>query len=156
MDDRTRKEFEKWAVLTSTENRASINEKKGADAGIDGAAYFLTGKTETEKMVFQVKSGHVDRGDIAKLKGDMQREGAAMATFLTFEEPTRNMRSEAKAAGTYRHELMARTYDKIQIVTIREMLEKNKRLDMPLSMEVLKKAVQKAGSAEQLDLDGVA
>ena len=34
-DDRLRKEFEKWAVLTYTNNRAVINEKKGADAGID-------------------------------------------------------------------------------------------------------------------------
>jgi hypothetical protein len=35
-DDRLRKEFEKWAVLTYTNNRAVINERKGADAGIDG------------------------------------------------------------------------------------------------------------------------
>jgi DNA modification methylase len=79
-DDRLRKEFEKWAVLTYTRNRAAINEKKGADAGIDGVAYFLTGKIDTDKMVFQVKSGNVGRGDIAKLKGDMQREGASLAT----------------------------------------------------------------------------
>jgi site-specific DNA-methyltransferase (adenine-specific) len=32
-DDRLRKEFEKWAVLTHTNNRAIINEKKGGDAG---------------------------------------------------------------------------------------------------------------------------
>ena len=35
-DDRVRKEFEKWAVLTYTGNRATVNQKKGADAGIDG------------------------------------------------------------------------------------------------------------------------
>ena len=35
-DDRVRSEFEKWAVLTYTRNRGVINEKKGADAGIDG------------------------------------------------------------------------------------------------------------------------
>ena len=29
IDDRLRKEFEKWAVLTYTNNRAVINEKKG-------------------------------------------------------------------------------------------------------------------------------
>jgi hypothetical protein len=40
-DDRVRKEFEKWAVLTYTANRAAINSKRGADAGIDGIAYFL-------------------------------------------------------------------------------------------------------------------
>ena len=36
-DDRTRKEFEKWAVLTYSNNRAVINDKKGADKGISGA-----------------------------------------------------------------------------------------------------------------------
>jgi hypothetical protein len=37
------------------------------------------------------------------------------------------------------HRLMGRDYEKIQIVTIREMLENGKkRLDMPLSFEVLK------------------
>ena len=39
-DDRLRKEFEKWAVLTYTNNRAIINEKKGADAGIDALGLF--------------------------------------------------------------------------------------------------------------------
>ena len=52
-DDRTRKEFEKWAVLTYSNNRAVINDKKGGDGGIDGAAYFLTAKDENAKMVFQ-------------------------------------------------------------------------------------------------------
>ncbi len=37
-DDRVRKEFEKWAILTYSDNRAVINEKKGADKGIDGVA----------------------------------------------------------------------------------------------------------------------
>jgi len=38
-DDRTRKEFEKWAILTYSKNRAMIHEKKGGDGGIDGIAY---------------------------------------------------------------------------------------------------------------------
>lgn len=33
-DDKTRKEFEKWAVLTYSNNRAIINEKKGGDGGL--------------------------------------------------------------------------------------------------------------------------
>jgi DNA modification methylase len=139
-DDRVRKEFEKWALLTYTRNRAAINSKKGADAGIDGTAYFWKTKTETDKAVFQVKSGHVDRGDIAKLKGDMEREKAAIGTLITLEEPTQPMRLEAKRAGMYLDEFTGRKYDRIQIVTIREMLEENKRLDLPLSLEVLKSA----------------
>jgi DNA modification methylase len=86
-DDRLRKEFEKWAVLTYTHNRAIINSKKGADVGIDGLVYFLTSKTDSEKMIFQVKSGGVSRGDIATLRGDMEREKAPLATLITLQEP---------------------------------------------------------------------
>ncbi len=146
-----RKEFEKWAVLTYTKNRAILNEKKGADAGIDGAAYFQTGSDENAKMVFQVKSGGVGRGDIAKLGHDMTREGAAMATFITLQDSTAPMRAEAKTAGTYTHPLMQRNYDKIQIVTIKEIIEEDKRLDLPMSLDVLKAAQLKA-KGEQLDL----
>jgi DNA modification methylase len=139
-DDRLRKEFEKWAILTYSNNRAIINTKKGADKGIDGIAYFLTSKNETAKMVFQVKSGKVERKDIAALRGDMEREQAAMAILITLENPTKAMEEEARASGFYFHEMMGKQYQKIQIVTIEEMLTQDKRLEMPLSLEVLKKA----------------
>jgi hypothetical protein len=98
-DDRLRKEFEKWAVLTYTTNRAVINERKGADAGIDARAYFRTGKYENAKIIFQVKSGAVQRNDIATLRGDMEEDRAALAVLITFEDPSRVMIRTAKAAG---------------------------------------------------------
>ena len=55
------------------------------------------------------------------------------------------------AAGTYRHALMQRTYDTIQIVTIREMIEDGRRLDMPLAREVVKRAAPQDGT-RQLEL----
>lgn len=139
-DDRVRKEFEKWAVLTYTNNRAIINDKKGGDKGIDGTAFFLTGKDENAKIVFQVKSGNVGRGDISKLNNDRVREGAELAVFLTLQPPTQGMKSEASAAGIYEHTIMGRSYPRIQIVTIAEIVEQHKRLDIPMSIEVLKKA----------------
>ena len=150
-DDRLRKEFEKWAVLTYTNNRAVINEKKGADAGIDGRAWFKTGRTDTAKIIFQVKSGGVRRSDIATLRGDMQRERAELAVLITLEEPSQPMRNEAKAAHQYRHEEMGRSYDRISIVTVREIIEEQKRLEIPMSLEVLKSA-ERAGLGEQLEL----
>lgn len=139
-DDRLRKEFEKWAILTYTNNRAIINDKKGGDQGIDGTAFFLTAKDENAKIVFQVKSGTVGRGDISKLNNDRTREGAESAVFLTLQPPTQGMKSEASSAGIYKHDLMNRTYPRIQIVTIAEVLEQQKRLDIPMSLEVLKTA----------------
>jgi DNA modification methylase len=139
-DDRLRKEFEKWAILTYTNNRAVINDKKSGDEGIDGTAFFLTGKDENAKVVFQVKSGHVGRGDVSKLNNDRIREGAESAVFLTLQPPTRGMMLEANAAGVYQHDLMNRSYPRIQIITIAEIVEQHKRLDIPMSLEVLKKA----------------
>lgn len=150
-DDRLRKEFEKWAILTYTNNRAIINEKKGADAGIDARAYFMTGKNDNAKIIFQVKSGGVKRNDIATLRGDMTREEAALAVLITLEEPSNPMIKEAKAAGQYSHEDMGRNYDRISIITVREIIEDNKRLEIPMSLEVLA-AAKLAESSEQMSL----
>lgn len=150
-DDRLRKEFEKWAVLTYTNNRAIINEKKGADAGIDARAYFMTGKDDNAKIIFQVKSGGVQRNDIATLRGDMEREKSALAVLITMEEPSKPMLAEAKGAGQYHHETMGRNYDKISIVTIRDIVENEKRLDIPMSVEVLAAAKRKDDD-KQIDL----
>lgn len=151
-DDRVRKEFEKWAVLTYTNNRAVINGKKGADGGIDGTAYFMTNKKDNAKIVFQVKSGGVGRKDVATLRGDMEREKAAMAVLITLEEPSRPMIKDANAAGTFQHEMMGRSYDRIQIVTVKEIIEEDKRLNIPTSLEVLK-AAQRAAKGNQIDLE---
>ncbi len=152
-DDRVRKEFEKWAVMTYTNNRAVINEKKGADKGIDGVVYFATAPGKTERMVLQVKSGGANRGTIATLKGDMQRERAELAILITMDEPTRPMIEEAKNAGVYSHPLMGRNYDRIRIVTVREMIEEDARMDLPLTFDAVKPG-KKSGSGEQLKLLG--
>lgn len=150
-DDRTRKEFEKWAVLTYSNNRAVINQKKGADRGIDGFAYFLEVGEGHRKVVLQVKSGNVSSRDIRDLYGTMTRESAAMGIFITLKEPTSEMVKEAKACGFYQHKVMGKSYPCIQIVTIREILEANKCLDIPLSLEVLKSAQIKT-TGEQLTI----
>jgi len=150
-DDRLRKEFEKWAVLAYTNNRARINDKKGADAGVDGVAYFLTSKNENAKIIFQVKSGGVQRGDIAKLRGDMNREKAVLAVLLTLEEPSKNMVKEAKGAGQYTHAVMGRDYNVISIVTAQEIVD-GARLDIPMAVDVLKAAQSGESGDQQLDL----
>lgn len=148
-DDRLRKEFEKWAVLTYSKNRALINDKKGGDQGIDGIAYFLTDKADNAKVVFQVKSGSVGRGDIAKFNGDRIRESAEIGVFITLKSATRGMISEAKGAGTYDHPQMARSYDRIAIVTVKDIIERGASLEIPTSLEVLR-AVEEAEDNSQI------
>ena len=139
-DDRVRKEFEKWAILTYSANRARINDKKGGDLGIDGVAYFMISAAQNAKCVFQVKSGKVGRGDISKLNNDRAREGAELAVFITLLPSTQGMRDEASAAGLYQHPLMGRSYPRIHIVTVEEIVLGGARLELPMTQEVVKHA----------------
>jgi hypothetical protein len=139
-DDRTRKEFEKWAILTYSNNRATINDKKGADKGIDGLAFFDGGKDKPEKIIIQVKSGKVKAGDIRDLQGTMTLKDATLGIFITLTEPTKEMLKTAKEAGIYQSKYMNNPVDKITIVTVREIIEEQKRLDIKLVLEVLKSA----------------
>ena len=50
------------------------------------------------------------------------------------------MKEEGLAAGIYEHTLMGRNYPRIQIVPITDLVEQDKRLDIPMRLEVLKKA----------------
>ena len=152
-DDRTRKEFEKWAVLTYSNNRAVINTKKGADKGIDGIAYFYGNQGEQEKIIFQVKSGKVKSGDIRDLIGTMTLENASMAIFITLENPTKEMIATAKQAGFYKSKYFSQPYDKILIVTIQDIIENQARLNVKLGLEVLKSAEKQQETVKQTELE---
>ena len=58
----------------------------------------------------------------------------------TSEAPTKPIIDDAKQAGHYRHEDMGRDYPKVDIVTVQEILEEKKRLQIPMSLDVLKSA----------------
>ncbi len=140
-DDRLRKEFEKWAILTYSNNRAIINEKKGADKGIDGIAFMMEGINKTSQVLFSVKSGSVSVKEIRDLRGVIERDKAAIGIFITLEEPTKPMLEEARVAGTHRNSLTGQEFDKLQIITIQQMLD-GERLKLPLGLDVVKSAVR--------------
>lgn len=80
----------------------------------------------------------------------MDREKAAMAILITLEQPSAPMLNEAKGVGKFKHEDMGRDYDKISIVPVADIVEGNKHLEIPISLEVLK-AAQRAEAAQQMD-----
>ena len=120
-----RYQFEHWA-LSLIDARPS--GKRGADSGVDGYINFFDDNSGKAKhVIVQVKSGHVNRGMIATLKGDMDREDAAIGIFITLEEPTEPMRQEAIACGFYEPDsLPGNQYPKLQIFTIEQLLEEAK------------------------------
>ncbi|GHT22042.1 restriction endonuclease subunit M [Planctomycetales bacterium] len=146
-DDRLRKEFEKWSILTYTDNHAKINDKKGADKGIDGIAYLLGNGT----VLFSVKSGKVSVNDVRTLQAVVEREKATSGILLTLQEPTKNMLQEASAAG-YLPNLPGLTFSKkaqkLQIVTIQEIMD-GARLTLPLPDAVVKSAEEHKKKQEQ-------
>jgi DNA modification methylase len=149
-DDKTRKEFEKWMILTYSRNQARINEKKGADGGVDGIAYFLKDKTENGKAIFQVKSGKTGRGDLAKLNSDRIREKADFGILLCMDLPTKAMRDEIAAAGKYQHPLLNREDDRLQVITVAEIFAPhNKRLDLPMARADAVKSAAAVGDGDK-------
>lgn len=97
--------------------------KKGNDKGIDGIINFIDDTTGKPKRVLvQVKSGKVKSGDIRDLVGTVQRENAQIGIFVTLEEPSRDMLTEATSAGFYRSPGWGQNYPKLQILTIAQLL----------------------------------
>ena len=118
-----RYQFEWWA-LGLVDARPARDRKKGADAGIDGYINFFDDNSgKPKRIVVQVKSGNVQRNQIATLKSDMEREKADLALFVTLKPPTGPMVNEALGAGFYTPEAFpGDNYQKVQILTIEELL----------------------------------
>ena len=118
-----RYQFEWWA-LGLVDARPARDRKKGADAGIDGFINFFDDNSgKPKRIVVQVKSGNVQRNQIATLKSDMEREKADLALFVTLKPPTNPMQQEALQAGFYAPEAFPdHQFPKVQIITIEDLL----------------------------------
>jgi len=151
-DDKTRKEFEKWMVLTYSKNRAMINEKKGGDGGIDGVAYIPHNlERENKKVIFSVKSDvKLTPSMIDQLNGVVERDGAACGVFLCLYE-AKNLVKYSKQYGVYHNEFTGNDYPKIQIICVEDIFNGATMVrDLPNMIAVVKKAEQKV--TEQKDL----
>ncbi len=142
-----------WWALGLVEARP-VEQKKGADKGIDGRLYFhdeIAGG-KTKHIVLQVKAGHVGVAYVRDLRGVLDRETAEIGVLITLQEPTQPMRTEAASAGFYDSPGWGKRYPRLQILTVSELLQ-GKRIDYPPSREVnvtFKKAPRaKAESTKQ-------
>ena len=122
-------QFQWWALGLVGARPAEQGRKKGADLGIDGRLYFNDGTSTPRQAIFSVKGGHLKATDVRDLRGVIEREKAALGVLLSFEEPTKPMRTEAAAAGFF--ESAWGKHPKLQILTVAELLA-GRRVDMPL------------------------
>ncbi|HUS88060.1 MAG TPA: DNA methyltransferase [Desulfosporosinus sp.] len=126
-----RYQFQYWA-LGLIGARPIGEKKKGADKGVDGYRSFIHGARRTfANCIVQVKSGKVGPAMIRDLKGTIEREKAELGVFITLEKPTHAMIIEATTAGFYYSEVMGRDYPKIQIATIKQLLENRDFIKIP-------------------------
>jgi DNA modification methylase len=145
-DDRVRKEFEKWIVLTFSNNRSVINDKKGKDGGIDGTAFLVdldeNGQTDYKSVLFSVKSNkNLSPSVIRDLFGTMEREKSVIGYLLTLY-PMENLVKESKKYGNYQNKIFGNVYPKIEVISVQEILQ-GRKMNLPTSVQVLKSAERK-------------
>jgi DNA modification methylase len=130
-------QFQYWA-LGLCGARPTEGIKKGADRGIDGRLYFHDDNTGASKqIIFSVKGGHnIGVSEVRDLIGVLQRERAEIGVYISFEEPTKPMLREAAEAGFYTSPGSSGAeggkYPRIQLLTIRDLLEGAKSVQRPL------------------------
>jgi len=136
--EQDRYQFQWWALSLIGAMPVTDDRKKGADEGIDGLLSFVDGpKGKATRVIVQVKSGGVGAKDIRDLKGTMGDE--ALGLFITLEEPTQPMQTEAVKAGFYKSEIWQRDFPRLQILTIEQLLAGQKP-HLPGPTAITKKA----------------
>jgi hypothetical protein len=122
-------QFQWWAL--GQVGARPVDQKKGADRGIDGRLYFHDDTSgQSKQIVFSVKAGNVTVSQVRDLRGVLERDKAEIGVFLCFEEPTKPMLKEAAEAGFYKSS-DGSSYPRLQILTVEQIL-KGKQPEYPL------------------------
>jgi DNA modification methylase len=122
-------QFQWWAL--GLVGARPVEQKKGADKGIDGRIIFQGDKPGSfENVILSVKAGKTGSAHIRDLKGVLEREKAAIGVLISMQEPTSAMKTEAVTAGFYESASWNRKYPRIQLLTVEELLD-GKKIEMP-------------------------
>jgi DNA modification methylase len=151
--NRDKYQFQWWAV-SLVDAQPFQGKKKGADTGIDGLKFFRDlDRKEPRKIVVSVKGGGVKPDDIRALNSVRDREKADIGLFISLEEPTQAMISDAAAAGIYTG-LNGKKYPRLQLLTIDGLLSNKQSAEHPDYEPNLnfKKAKQESSDEEQTSL----
>jgi DNA modification methylase len=145
-------QFQWWAL--GLVGARPVDQKKGADRGIDGRIYFHDQPTgeKTRNIILSVKSGHLGVAQVRELIAVIEREKAEIGALISLEEPTKPMRAEAAAAGFYVSPWRTK-HPRLQLHTVKELLE-GARIDYPPTRAnvTFKKAPRAADRSQPLRL----
>jgi len=145
-------QFQQWALDLVDALPVKGGEGRGADRGVDGLLFFYETKETRQRILVQVKSGGVKRGDVATLLGDVGNQRAIGGLLITLDPPTSAMKKEAVEAGRYMSALWKKKdYPKIQLLTVEGLLSKTERPDTPPLEDPFSKAPRDT-TTEQIEL----
>lgn len=122
-------QFQWWAL--GLVGARPVEQKKGADKGIDGKIVFqgdAPGKFET--VILSVKAGNTGVSHVRDLRGVLERDKAAIGVLISMQDPTGPMKDEAVTAGFYESQTWGKRYPKIQLLTVADLLA-GEQIDMP-------------------------
>jgi site-specific DNA-methyltransferase (adenine-specific) len=143
---RDKYQFQWWAC-SLVNAQPYQGKKKGADGGIDGLIYFQDDiRIQPKKIIVSVKGGqNVGVTMIRDFAAVIEREKAEIGLFVTLAEPTKPMKTEATAKGFYTCPHNGIQYPKIQILTVKGLLERTENpayTDLQSGDLTLKKATR--------------
>jgi site-specific DNA-methyltransferase (adenine-specific) len=147
-------QFQWWAL--GLVGARPVEEKKGADKGIDGKIVFQGDATGVfENVVLSVKAGHLMANHVRDLRGVVDREKAAIGVLISMEDPSKPMKTEAISAGFYESKTWGKKYPKIQLLSVENILDGYK-IEMPPIRQVeatFKKAAKfKGKEGKQMEI----
>ncbi len=121
-------QFQWWAL--GLVGARPVEQKKGADKGIDGRITFHEGTpTDVKHILLSVKAGaNIGVAMVRDLRGVVEREKAAIGVLISMEPPTKPMREEAASAGFYQSPWG--THPRLQLFTVAALLD-GMRIDAP-------------------------
>ena len=121
-------QFQWWAL--GLVRARPVEQKKGADQGIDGRLYFhVRPGGKTHQIILSVKAGKTSPAHVRDLRGVVDREKAEIGVLISMQEPTTPMRKEAASAEFYESPWGSK-HPRIQLLTVAELLE-GKQVDRP-------------------------
>ena len=141
-------QFQWWAL--GMVGARPVEEKKGADKGIDGRLYFHDDpKGKTKQIIFSIKGGEkIPPNALRDLRGVIERENAEIGVLISLVEPTKPMKSEAASAGFY-NSPWGNKYPRLQILTIKDLFDGKQVNYPPSGANVTFKKAPKGGKGHE-------
>ena len=142
--------FQEWIVEVML--GGVLNPKRTADGGWDGHITFDKPDTKEKGIVLiEVKSGNVNVKNVREFIQVVNKRNSDLGVFVCFKEQvTQPMLKEAKQQGYFDEKHFGTRIDKIQILTVDDLLE-GKEINLPVGL--YKKTTFKEASVKETKSD---